>query len=83
MTVLSIIAKDLQQGVKKRIIGLDVDLETCKQRINKRGRDGESGYSDEYLNQIIIYYKNVYNLKCKNKPLRLTSFDALLEDNRC
>lgn len=81
LTILNNICKDFQLGITKRIIGLDINLEKCKERIYKRGRECEKVYSDEYLQQIIVFYRNIYNLKLSDKKLNITLFDSLLKDN--
>jgi len=40
------------------VIYLDVDIKTCKQRIDMRGRDGEQNISEEYLEKCEKYYED-------------------------
>ena len=79
ITVLNIIKKDMNEGVIKRIIGLSITLETCRFRINKRSRNGESNYSDEYLNTIIKYYNRLYERIEKKQKISFTTIGILVE----
>lgn len=79
ITVLGIIKKDMNESVTKRIIGLSITLETCRFRINKRSRNGESEYSDEYLNTIIKYYNRLYERIEKKQKISFTTIGNLVE----
>lgn len=78
ITVIDQIKNDLENGIYKRIIGLNASLNVSKLRIKKRNRDGESGYDDKYLLRIIKYYDRVYNKLEKNEKILITTFDSLI-----
>lgn len=78
MIIIDIIHDDLENQTTKRIIGLNVSLSTCKYRIQKRGRECESNYSDEYLDSIINYYQKIYKLIKDKKTVRFTNFGQLI-----
>ena len=59
--VEQLINDDLKNGVKHRIIGLCIDIDTCIKRIKNRGRADEDKYDVEYLQSIINEYNNVYD----------------------
>jgi deoxyadenosine/deoxycytidine kinase len=79
--ILDLIVDDINKGVKNRIIGLDVAFELTKERIIKRNRQGENGYTDEYLNRIINFYSRLYNLmnEDRNKLCKFTCIGQLVE----
>ena len=79
--ILDVIVDDINKGVKNRIIGLDVAFELTKERIIKRNRQGENGYTDEYLNRIINFYSRLYNLmnEDRNKLCKFTCIGQLVE----
>ena len=71
-TIFSIISADLHNGINNRIIGLYVDSDTSKDRIIKRSRTGESGYTDEQINIYTTHYKKLF--KMLDKGLRINRF---------
>lgn len=79
--ILNLIVEDVNNGVKNRIIGLDVAFELTKQRIIQRNRLGESGYSDEYLQRIVNFYNRLYKLmeKDRSKLNKFTCIGPLVE----
>lgn len=48
------------------IIYLDCSAETCMQRIKKRNREGENGYTKDYLLSVIYSYKELMEKFKKN-----------------
>lgn len=47
-----IVQEDIKDGVETRIISLDLSSQKILERIKFRGRDGESAYSLEYIDEI-------------------------------
>ena len=80
MSVVDIIADDLQSGVTKRIIGLDLSFEITLRRIMKRNRNGESNYSKDWLKMICNFYSKLYQQinQDKNKLNHFTYIASLL-----
>ena len=66
LSIIDIIVNDIKMGIKKRIIGLKVDVNTCIQRIKRRGRKEESNYDPNYLKQIIHAYDEIFRIKNLN-----------------
>lgn len=80
MIILQTIKNDIDKNICERIIGLSISLEVCKLRIAKRSRDGESKYSEKYLNTIIKTYNNIYKeLEKDNYKLNLINFGKFVE----
>ena len=61
-TIFSIISADLHNGIKNRIIGLYADTKLSKERIRKRLRDGELGYTDEQIDDYNKHYKKLFKI---------------------
>ena len=61
MCVIDVIAEDINNGVTKRIIGLDLSFEVTFRRIVKRNRNGESSYSKDWLTMICNFYNKLYD----------------------
>lgn len=80
ITIIEQIRDDLENGINKRIIGLNTSLNVSKLRIKKRNRDGESVYSDEYLLRIIKYYEKVYSKLERNEKIHITTFDSFITE---
>ena len=78
ITILSIIKSDVVEGIKKRIIGLNVDLSSCIIRIEERGRECESKYEPSYLNGIIKTYDKIFTKKEQSKQFRFTNLGELI-----
>ena len=78
ITILSIVKSDIIDGVKKRIIGLNVDISSCIIRIQERGRECESKYTPEYLNGIIKTYDKIFAKKENSKLFRFTNLGELI-----
>lgn len=78
ITILSIIKSDIEQGIKKRIIGLNVDISSCIIRIQERGRECEAKYTSEYLNGIIKTYEKIFNKKEHSKMFKFTNLGELI-----
>lgn len=72
--ILNIIKDDVENEIKSRIIGLSTDLESCKIRIERRKRENEDKYSNEYLNSIIKTYNKIYSL-IENDNYEITLFN--------
>ena len=72
--ILDTIKDDVEKGINSRIIGLSTDLESCKIRIQRRHREDEDKYSDEYLNNIIKTYNKIYSL-IDNNDYEITLFN--------
>ena len=70
LSIIDIIVNDIKTGIKKRIIGLKVDVNTCIQRIKRRGRKEESNYDPNYLNQIIRAYDEIFRIKNLNSLMK-------------
>lgn len=66
LSIIDVIANDIKTGIKKRIIGLKVDVNTCIARIKRRGRKEESNYDPNYLKQIIHAYDEIFRIKNLN-----------------
>lgn len=81
-SIFDLIKKDIENGVTHRIIGLDVSTNITIKRIKKRNREGEDGYSYEYLDRIVNYYKQLYKIMKKNRKLlqKFTCIGSLLID---
>ena len=79
--IFDLIVDDVNNGIKNRIIGLDVAFEITKQRIIQRNRPGESGYSDEYLRRIVNFYSRLYKIMEKNRNIlnKFTCIGQLVE----
>ena len=58
--IKAIIDDDLCNHIKDRIIYLRIDLETCIDRIKKRGRGVELVYPEAYLLSLIELYDSLY-----------------------
>ena len=71
--VINLIESDLSEGVTHRVIGLDIDTDECLRRIQKRNRNGEDGYSREFIDTIVKFYKNLYNQIINDKS-KLSDF---------
>jgi deoxyadenosine/deoxycytidine kinase len=72
--ILKTIKDDVKNGITSRIFGLSRDLESCRIRVVRRCREGEDNYSDEYLNEIILTYDNIYSL-IENDNYEITLFN--------
>lgn len=81
ITIMSKIKQDIeQQTYNYHIIGLSASLETTRLRLEIRSREGESEYTNEYLNQIIKYYNNLYKLLSEsNHLIRFTNLNDLIK----
>lgn len=79
-SVIDIIIDDLESGVTKRIIGLDLSFEITLRRIMKRNRNGESNYSKDWLKMICNFYSKLYHQinQDKNKLNHFTYIASLL-----
>jgi len=69
-TIFSIISADLHNGIKNRIIGLYVDSETSKDRIIKRSRTGETGYTDDQIAEYTNHYKKLFKMLDKGERIK-------------
>lgn len=80
ITILKLIREDIINGIRNRIIGLDVSTNLTITRLNKRARPGEDGYSIEYLNRIVEYYKKLYHIMKTDRSLlnKFTCIGTLL-----
>ena len=76
--ILSIIGCDISNNIKNRIIGLSIKPKTSKERIMKRSREGESGYTDE---QLQIYSTHYEKFLLHTYPTQKTY--SYLTYNRC
>lgn len=81
-SIFDLIKSDIENGISHRIIGLDVSTNITLKRIKKRNREGEDGYSYDYLNRIVNYYKQLYKIMKKNRSLlqKFTCIGSLLID---
>ena len=81
-TILELIKKDIENNITHRIVGLNVSTNITINRIKKRNRKGEEGYTYEYLDRIVNYYKRLYAIMKKNRELlqKFTCIGALLTD---
>lgn len=59
------------------IIYLDATLDTCKQRITKRGRPNEDKYTDDYLASVQSHYEEV--MKTLEHPILRLTWDTAKE----
>ena len=65
--ILKIVADDLKNNVKQRIIGLSVSFDVSKYRIRQRSRSGESAYTDQQINDYITHYEKLYDMLLNGK----------------
>ena len=81
-TILELIKSDIENNITHRIIGLNVSTNITINRIKKRNRKGEDGYSYEYLDRIVNYYKRLYTIMKKNRELlqKFTCIGTLLTE---
>lgn len=66
-SLIDLIENDIKNGVKNRIIGLEVSLPLSIYRIKERNRKGEDGYSKEYLSRIHNFYTKLYSFAKEDK----------------
>ena len=67
INVIDIIASDIKNNVKSRIIGLKADEKISVSRIKKRGRVEELNYDINYLRQISHAYNEIFKIKDLNE----------------
>ena len=67
--ILSIIGCDISNNIKNRIIGLSIKPKTSKERIMKRSREGESGYTDEQLQMYSTHYEKLFDFIDKGEKI--------------
>ena len=67
--ILSIIGCDISNDIKNRIIGLSIEPKTSRERIVKRSREGESGYTDEQLQMYSTHYEKLFDFIDKGKKI--------------
>lgn len=67
--ILSIIGCDISNNIKNRIIGLSIKPKTSKERIIKRSREGESGYTDEQLQLYSTHYEKLFDFIDKGEKI--------------
>lgn len=81
ITIMKQIKDDISTGLYHyHIFGLSASLETTRLRLELRSREGESDYSDDYLNSIIKYYNNLYEvLRDPNYTIRFTELEKLIK----
>jgi hypothetical protein len=70
INAIDIIADDIKNGVKSRIIGLKADEKISISRIKKRGRAEEMNYDINYLKQISHAYNEIFKIKDLNKKYK-------------
>ena len=59
--VKNIVDDDLKNGVNERVIYLKTDVQHSIERIKERGRVSEQAYSEQYLQNLIDGYEEMYN----------------------
>lgn len=69
VNILSIIGCDISNNIKNRIIGLSIKPKTSKERIMKRSREGESGYTDEQLQMYSTHYEKLFEFIDKGEKI--------------
>ena len=67
--ILSIIGCDVSNNIKNRIIGLSIKPKTSKERIMKRSREGECGYTDGQLQTYSTHYEKLFDFIDKGEKI--------------
>ena len=81
INVIDIIAQDVKNKVKSRIIGLKADEKISASRIKKRGRVEELNYDINYLRQISHAYDVIFKIKDLNEIHKKKLKDELMLQN--
>lgn len=69
LQILDIIVSDIKNNINKRIIGLSVSGFDSNARIKSRSRDGENGYSIDFIKLYNSHYKRLFKYLNKHKYL--------------
>lgn len=83
MAIIMLIKKDIENGVKNRIIGLDITTNLTLVRLKRRARPGEDKYDEKYLDRIVRFYKQLYKTMLKDRTIldKFTCIGTLLLEN--